>query len=158
MELLWIGVLMGIGGTLAMDVWAVVLNRVAGLPTPNWGNVGRWAAHVPRGTVFHGSIARSAPVSGEVGIGWAFHYAVGIVYGVAFVIIAGPDWLADPSFLPIWIFSLLTIAAGWFLLHPGMGLGWALSRTETPWKGRFLGLLAHSAFALGMWTVALVLG
>lgn len=158
MDLLWIGVLMGIGGTLAMDVWAIALNRGAGLPLPNWGNVGRWAAHVPRGTVFHDSIADAAPVEGETRIGWAFHYAVGIVYGVVFLLIAGQDWLAAPSFLPIWIFSILTIAAGWFLLQPGMGLGWALGRTATPWKGRALGLVAHTAFALGMWVVAVALG
>lgn len=158
MDLLWIGVLMGIGGTLAMDVWAMALNRAVGLPLPNWGNVGRWAAHVPRGTVFHDSIADATPVARETGIGWAVHYGVGIVYGVVFLLFAGQGWLAAPSFLPIWIFSILTIAAGWFLLQPGMGLGWALGRTETPWKGRALGLLAHTAFALGMWIVAVALG
>lgn len=156
MELLWVGVLMGIGGTLAMDIWAIALNRTAGLPLPNWGNVGRWAAHVPRGTVFHDSISDAEPVPQETGIGWAVHYGVGIVYGVVFMLLAGQDWLTHPAFLPVWVFSILTIAAGWFLLQPGMGLGWALSRTPAPWKGRWLGLLAHTAFAIGMWVVALV--
>jgi hypothetical protein len=156
MDLLIIGVLMGIGGTAAMDVWAIALNRAVGLPLPNWGNVGRWAAHVPRGTVFHESIGAAEPVADELRIGWAVHYGVGILYGVLFLLLAGQGWLANPTFLVLWVFSILTIAAGWFLLHPGMGLGYALSRTENPMKGRILGLMAHTSFALGMWLVALV--
>ena len=70
-----------------------------------------------------------------------------------FVLLAGAEWLANPTFLPLWIFALLTIAAGWFLLQPGMGLGWAAANTPSPWKVRIMGLLAHTAFALGMWAV-----
>ncbi|SPF78254.1 DUF2938 domain-containing protein [Pseudoprimorskyibacter insulae] len=155
MGLIWTGVLMGIGGTAAMDVWAMVLNKLAGQPKPNWANPGRWFAHLFRGRVFHDDIARSEPVSGELALGWAFHYLVGIIYGVVFVLLVGPGWLAEPTFLPVWIWGLLTIVGGWCLLHPGMGLGWFLSRTPRPWKGRAMGLVAHTVFALGMWAVAL---
>jgi hypothetical protein len=146
---------MGVAGTLAMDLWALFLNRVAGQPLPNWAMPGRWLAHVFRGRVFHEAIAGAAPVERELPLGWAFHYGVGIVYGVAFAALAGPDWLANPTFLPVWIFALVTISAGWFLLQPGMGLGWAASRTPRPWKVRGLGLLAHTVFGLGMWGAAL---
>ena len=151
-----VGVLMGIGGTLAMDVWAVILRQFFGQPMPNWGNVGRWATEVPKGRVFHDDIGSVSPVAGETGIGWAVHYGVGILYGVLFLMIAGPAWLAGTAFLPLWIFSLITIAAGWFLLQPGLGLGWAASRTPNPWRARIMGLVAHTVFALGMWVVALV--
>jgi hypothetical protein len=53
------------------------------------------------------------------------------------------------------VFSVLTIAAGWFVLQPGMGLGWAAAKTPAPWKARGFGLLAHTVFGLGMWAVAL---
>ena len=153
MELIWAGILMGIGGTVAMDIWALVLNRAFGQGLPNWGNVGRWAANLP--TLFHDDIGQVPPVQGETAIGWAVHYGVGILYGVIWALLAGSAWLAAPTFVPVWIFALVTIAAGWFLLHPGLGLGWALSKTEAPWKGRFLGLIAHTAFGLGMYAVAL---
>ena len=145
------GILMGIGGTLAMDIWAIILRSVAGLPLPNWAMPGRWLAHVLRGKVFHRDIGAAEPVGGELWLGWAFHYGVGIIYGIAFLFIFGVQWLADPSFLPLWIFSIVTIAAGWFLLQPGMGLGWAASKTPNPWKVRGLGLSAHTVFACGMW-------
>ena len=149
-----LGIIMGVGGTVAMDIWALIQHWIFKMPLPNWGNPGRWFAHLPK--IFHDDISKSPPVKNEVAIGWAFHYTVGIIYGIAWILIAGEAWIANPTFLPLWIFALATIAAGWFLLHPGMGLGWALSKTATPWKGRFLGLVAHTIFGLGMWLPALI--
>lgn len=157
MGLITVGMLMGLGGTVAMDIWAEVLNRAFGQPKPNWANVGRWSGHTLRGTLFHDSIAEAAPVASENAVGWAVHYGVGVLYGVVFVLLAGAGWVAAPTFLPVWIFALITIAAGWFLLQPGMGLGWAASRTEAPWKARGMGLIAHTVFGLGMYLTALVL-
>ena len=157
MGLITVGILMGLGGTLAMDLWAVLLHRALGQPKPNWANVGRWSGHTMRGKLFHDDIAVAEPVPSELKLGWAVHYGVGVAYGVIFVLLAGKDWVADPTFLPVWIFALITIAAGWFLLQPGMGLGWALSRTPRPWKGRIMGLVAHTVFGLGMFLTALAL-
>jgi hypothetical protein len=156
-ELILTGALLGLGATVAMDLWALVLNRVAGVPMANWAAVGRWVWHLRGGVVFHDDIAAVPPVSGELRLGWIFHYAVGAVYGIAFLLIVGAGWLASPTLLPAWIFSILTIAAGWFLLQPGLGLGWAASRTDAPWKVRGLGLAAHTVFGLGLWAMALVL-
>jgi hypothetical protein len=141
-----------------MDIWAEVLSRVPGQGRPNWANVGRWFAHLSRGKLFHDDINRAQAVRGELPLGWAVHYGVGIIYGVIFALIAGASWLAAPGFLPVWIFGIVTIAAGWFLLQPGMGLGWALSKTDAAWSGRVKGLIAHTVFALGMWIVALLIG
>lgn len=154
--MIWIGAVMGIAGTAAMDIWAWFLARLGVAAFPNWAMPGRWLAHVFRGRVWHEDIGHAAPVSGELTLGWAFHYGVGIAYGVIFVWIAGAGWLAAPSFPPVWAFSIITIAAGWFLLQPGMGLGWAAAKTPNPWKVRILGLAAHTMFALGMFAVALM--
>jgi hypothetical protein len=80
-----------------------------------------------------------------------------VVYGVFFALLAGPDWISAPTFLPVFIYALLTIVGGWFLLHPGLGLGWAVSKAENPNKVRILGLLSHSVFGLGLWLVGLLL-
>ena len=156
-DMIWIGIVMGLAGTAAMDLWALLLGRF-GQPLPNWAMPGRWLGHVFRGRLFHDDIATAAPVPRELALGWAFHYAVGVIYGVVFVLLAGPGWVEAPSFLPLWIFSLITIAASWFLLQPGLGLGWAASRTPNPWKVRIMGLIAHTVFALGMWVGVLVVG
>ena len=155
-DILISGVLMGVLATGAMDLWALALNRFAGQPLPNWAMPGRWVAHVTRGSVFHDAIADAAHVEGELHIGWAFHYAVGIVYGIALAAIMGPAWLAQPTLLPALLFSLLMVGFGWFLLQPGMGLGWAASKTPNPWKVRVMNLAAHTVFALGLWMGAWV--
>ena len=151
------GILMGIGATVLMDIWAVTLNRMAGVALPNWAMVGRWFAHLPQGKLFHDAIGDADPVPGEATIGWAAHYGVGVLYGVVFVLIAGGGWLTSPTLLPAWIFSIITVGAGWFLLQPGMGLGWAASKTPSPWTVRGLNLAGHTVFGLGMWGVALAL-
>ena len=155
-EIIMAGLLMGILATGAMDLWALGLNRFAGQPLPNWAMPGRWAAHLTRGTVFHNAIAEAEYVPGELQIGWAFHYAVGIIYGIALAVIMGPGWLAQPTFLPAFIFSILMVGFGWFLLQPGMGLGWAASKTPNPRKVRAMNLAAHTVFALGLWVGAFV--
>ncbi len=153
--MIWTGVVMGLAGTLAMDLWAWLLS-LAGQRKPNWAMPGRWLGHVFRGRVFHDDIGAAEPVERELSLGWALHYGVGVLYGVVFVLLAGRDWLAATTFLPLWVFSVLTIAAGWFLLQPGMGLGWAASKTPNPWKTRLMGLIAHTMFAAGMWLGAML--
>ena len=155
-EIVTTGIVMGVLATGAMDIWALALNRFAGQPLPNWAMPGRWVSHLPRGVVFHNAIADAEPVTGELQIGWAFHYAVGIIYGIFLAAVMGPDWLAQPTFMPAFVFSILMVGFGWFLLQPGMGLGWAASRTPNPWKVRVVNLVAHTVFALGLWVGALL--
>lgn len=157
LQLIIFGTAIGVGATLAMDVWAIVLNRVAGLPLPNWANVGRWFWHLGRGRVFHDDISNATPHPRELSIGWGAHYGVGVIYGIAFLFIMGANWMNTPTFPAAWIFSIVMVGAGWFLLQPGMGLGWAASRTPNPWKVRGLNLVAHTIFALGLWGTALLI-
>lgn len=157
MSLIVQSLIIGIAGTAAMDLWALALNRATGNPLPNWGLVGRWFAWVPRGRIFHGDITRTPPVRNERAIGWLAHYATGIIYAAALILIAGEAWAANPTFLPAFATGMITIAAGWFLLAPGMGAGWAASKTSNPAKSRLLNIAAHTAFALGLWAGALVL-
>jgi hypothetical protein len=157
LHILLIGALIGIGGTVAMDVWAVILWKGFGEGAPNYAAVGRWTYHLKNGTVFHDSIGKAAPYAHEQALGWAFHYFVGIVYGIVLALFMGQAWLAAPTLLPALIWGIVTIAAGWFFLHPGLGLGWMASKAPNPTKVRAMGLIAHAVFALGMWIAALLL-
>ena len=156
-ELIWRGSIIGIGATLAMDLWAMFLTLAFRQPKANWAPVGRWFYHLKFGTVFHQTIADAAPYRHEQALGWIAHYAVGIAYGIILVLALGSSWLAEPTLLPAWIWAIATVAAGWFLLQPGLGLGWAASKTPNPNKVRALNLLAHTAFGLGLWLTALLI-
>lgn len=156
-EIVWRGIAMGIGGTVFMDIWAIILHRLFRQPAPNWGPVGRWFWHLPKGKVFHDSIGTASPYEHEVALGWISHYAVGILYGIILAMIAPQGWFAAPSFILPWIVGIVTVGAGWFLLQPGLGIGCAASKTPNPTKVRILNLVAHTIFALGMFVAALVI-
>lgn len=157
LDLIINGTLIGIGATIVMDVWVLVLARFFGQARPNWGLVGRWFWHLLDGQIFHDDISLSPAYKHEVFLGWFGHYAVGILYGIIFALYAGAVWFANPMFLPVWIFGILTVAAGWFLLQPGLGIGWAASRLPNAAHVRILNLAAHTLFAIGMYATALLL-
>lgn len=155
-DIVWRSVAIGIGATVLMDIWAIFLHRAFAQPRPNWGPVGRWVWHL-RSKVFHDDIGDAAPYAHEVALGWAFHYAVGIAYGIILVLLAGTAWLAAPTFLPAFILGMVTVGAGWFLLAPGMGAGWAASKRPNPMQVRALNLVSHTVFALGLYGTALLI-
>jgi len=157
MGLLVKGVVIGVGATVLMDLWAIVLWKVFGQARPNWGPVGRWFWHLKEGTVFHDDIGRADPYANERALGWIGHYAIGILYGVILALLVGERWFAAPTFLPAFILGIVTVGAGWFLLQPGLGLGVAASRLPNANKVRALNLVAHTVFALGLYGTALLL-
>lgn len=151
------GAFIGLCATILMDLWHVALGRIPGQKRANWAPVGRWAWHLRSGAVFHDDIALVAPYRYELALGWGVHYAIGVLYGVIFALIIGNGWFAAPRFIPAWIFGIVTVAAGWFLLQPGLGLGWAASRAPNPAKVRALNLVAHTVFAIGLYGAALLI-
>lgn len=155
-DILWRSVVIGIGATVLMDIWAIFLNAAFAQPRSNWGLVGRWVWHL-RNKIFHEDIGEATPYAHETALGWAFHYLVGIVYGIILVALAGTAWLAAPTFLPAFILGMVTVGAGWFLLAPGMGAGWAASKRPNPMQIRALNLMSHTVFALGLFGTALLI-
>jgi hypothetical protein len=152
------GALLGFGANVLFDLWQHGLARATGQPPPNWAAIGRWFRHLARGRVFHADIGAAAPGEPERALGWIGHYVVGVTYGMVFALIVGPDWLAAPRLLPALAFGLATVAFGWFLLQPGLGLGWAASKAPNPGKVRLTNLAGHAVFGLGLWLTGLVLG
>ncbi|MBO9098735.1 MULTISPECIES: DUF2938 domain-containing protein [unclassified Rhizobium] len=156
-DIFWRCLVIGIGATIFMDLWAILYARLSGSGMPNWAPVGRWFYHLSHGTVFHDDINASAPYAHELALGWIGHYAVGIAYAFLLVAITGPGWLQAPTFLVAWIWAIVTVAAGWFLLQPGLGIGWAASKTPNPNNARLLNLVAHTVFGFGLYGTALLI-
>lgn len=156
-DIIWSGAVIGIGATILMDLWALFLNRAFGVGLPNWGMVGRWVWALRTGKLFHDDIGEAPRYANELALGWAFHYLVGIVYGIALVLFVGAPWLAAPTFPPAFIWGIVTVAGGWFLLAPGMGAGWAASKRPNPMRVRGMNLLAHTVFAIGLFGTALLI-
>lgn len=156
-DLLVRGALIGLFATAAINLWAWVLWRLNGTPRPNRAMMGRWFAHIPRGKVFHDSIAAAPAILHETRIGWICHICVGATFGMMLAVMTGRDWLAHPTLWPALIWGIVTVGFGWFLMQPGMGAGIAGSRTPDPWKVRRSSLLGHVVFGLALWLGALIL-
>jgi hypothetical protein len=157
LDFLWRSLVIGIGGTVAMDLWALLLTAVVGMPLPNWGLVGRWFAHLTKGAFLHKDIAEAQAIPNETALGWFAHYSTGVIYAAALIIFAGPEWIANPTFLPAWILGLVTVGAGWFILQPGMGAGWAASLRPNPMRIRALNIISHTVFAAGLFGTAFII-
>jgi len=147
--------LIGLVATATMDLWALLLAQF-GVPGSPWGLVGRWVGHMPRGRFLHASIAQAQPVPGELAIGWATHYAIGIAYAAAFALIVGLAWARQPTLLPALAFGVATVAAPLFVMQPAMGSGIAASKTPAPGKTRLRSIANHTVFGAGLYLAAVL--
>lgn len=149
-------VLIGGFATAVLDLWAILLNRLFGTPLANWAMVGRWVRHLPRGRVVHSSMDAAQGFANELTVGWIFHYAVGVLFAAAMLVI-WPDWARTPTLWPPLIVGWVTILCGWLILAPGMGGGIAHCRRANAGQARRLNLAGHTVFGLAMWIAGLAL-
>jgi hypothetical protein len=157
MTFLLYAILIGAGATVVMDLWVLFRTRVLGVPPVNYRVLGRWIGHFPQGRFVHDNIAKASPVPGELAIGWAAHYAIGVVFAALLLAIFGLDWARQPTPLPALAVGLATVAAPLFIMQPGMGMGIAASKTPNPATARLRSLVVHAVFGIGLYLSALLL-
>lgn len=151
------GILMGLGATLAFDLWALFLKRTFQVTPSNICLVGRWLRYMPGGTLTHANIGAAPPKRLECVVGWIAHYLIGAGFGLAFVAVAGFSWLQHPTPLPALAYGVATVLAPFLIMQPAMGLGVAASRSPRPWQARLRSVLNHMAFGGGLYLSALLL-
>lgn len=72
--------LVGVGGTLVLDLLQRIQQRFLGVPVVNRAMVGRWIGHMPCGTFVQHAIGKAVPIAGARAISWTFHYLIGTGY------------------------------------------------------------------------------
>ena len=127
----------GAGATLVMDGWSLVRKRVLGMPSMDYGLVGRWLAYLPRGRFRHERIAATPPVRGEQVIGWAAHYLIGIAFAGLLLALWGIDWARHPTLGPALIVGIGSVAAPFLVM-----------------QARVQSLVTHAIFGLGLYAAA----
>lgn len=145
--------LIGVGATALLDLWLAVLRRL-GVPTGSFALIGRWVAHMARGEFAHASINKADPVRHEAALGWATHYAVGVLFAGVLVALQGAGWAHRPTFLPALLTGVATVVMPLFVMQPAMGSGFAASKTPTPLKNCARSLANHAVFGVGMYLAA----
>ncbi|KEY60989.1 DUF2938 domain-containing protein [Serratia sp. DD3] len=157
MDVLLRAVLIGIGATLVMDLWALLQKRFFNIPSLNYQLVGRWLGHMPSGKFFHHTIMQTTQVSGEKALGWTAHYAIGVVFSLIFIYLMGQDWLEHPTFLAALVMGIISVIAPFFIMQPGFGFGLAASKTPQPNIARQRSLIAHGSYGVGIYLSAVLL-
>jgi hypothetical protein len=145
----------GIGATLVLDLWNLLLKRAFGLPSLSYCLLGRWFRHMLKGTVRHASITAAPAQRFECPVGWIAHYTIGVVFALVFVAWRSGDWLARPTLLPALLYGLATVVFPFFIMQPSFGLGVAASRTPDPTQARLKSLATHTIFGLGLYLCGL---
>lgn len=151
MNYLLCSLIVGVVATMVMDLWGVLRKPLFGMHAADYRLVGRWLAHLARGRFQHESIAKSPSASGEVALGWAGHYLLGIAFAAAFLLIVGTDWIRAPTPVRPLIFGLVTVLVPFLVMQPSMGMGVAASRTPRPSAARIQSLLTHAVFGAGLY-------
>jgi hypothetical protein len=156
MDMIIRAVVIGVGATLVMDLWAILLRRGFGIRSLDYAMVGRWLGHMPAGRFAHASIAAAPAVPGERAIGWTAHYAIGVLFAALMVAAAGND-ARQPALGLALLTGLLTMAAPFFIMQPSMGMGVAASRAPRPNIARLRSLATHMVFGTGLYASAWML-
>ncbi len=145
--------LIGVGATAVMDAWAALLRRF-GVPSLNFALLGRWLGHMPQGRWMHESIARAAPVRGELLLGWGAHYSIGVAFSALLLSTAGLRWARSPSLVPALAVGVVTVLAPLLVLQPALGAGIASTRTPAPLFNSAKSLVTHTVFGVGLYLAA----
>lgn len=149
--------IIGIGATLTFDLWAQFLKFAFKITPSNICMVGRWLLYMPGGIFRHSNINKVPEKKGECLAGWIAHYMIGITLALIFVLLAGEEWLINPTVIPAIVFGIVTVIAPLFIMQPAFGFGFAASKTPNPGQARLRSLMNHAAFGVGLYLFAILI-
>lgn len=155
---LCIAILVGIGATLIMDIWAVFLQRAFAISSLSFCLVGRWLGHMICGKFSHEKIAAATKIPAECMLGWLAHYLIGVIFALILVVSASEDWLVNPTLSPALLMGLLTLAIPFLIMQPALGLGIAAAKTPNPTQARIKSTATHLVFGVGLYVSAWIIG
>ena len=148
-----VGSTVGILATITMDVVAPIALRfgIAGRGPRRTGPdlIGRWIGYLLRGKFRHTDILQTPPLRGELVLGLAAHYLIGIVLTLVYLGLLVMARIT-PTALSAILYGTATTVLPWFLMFPSQGMGW-LGR-DTPGDAHLAraSLFNHIIFGLGI--------
>ena len=149
-------IVIGIGATFTMDVYAFIL-KLFGIKGLDYRFLGRWIGHFFNGKFFHIKIFNAPQIKFEQFIGQIAHYTIGVAFAFLLVILFEKKWLDNPSLFPALIIGLVTMIAPFFIMQPAFGFGIAGSNLPDPNKARMMSLIIHCIYGFGLFAMALLL-
>jgi hypothetical protein len=148
-----VDVFVGILATVTMDVVAVIALRlgIAGRGPRRTGPdlIGRWIGYLLRGKFKHTDILQTPPLRGELVLGLAAHYLIGIALTLMYLGLLVVTH-ATPTALSAILYGTATTALPWFLMFPSQGMGWLGRNAPGDAHLARVSLFNHIIFGLGI--------
>ncbi|KJY67856.1 DUF2938 family protein [Vibrio nigripulchritudo] len=149
-EIVLQALVIGVGATAFMDVFAWLQKRLLNLPSLDYSWVGRWMLCMRKGQFMHSSIMATPAQRGETVLGWVAHYAIGIAF-VWIMLCVHPQWTESPSLVVALFTGFVSVAAPFLIMQPAFGLGVAAQNTPKPNMARIRSVVAHLSFGFGIY-------
>ena len=155
-----VGVIVGVLATVTMDVVALIAHRLgmaSHRPRRTGPDlIGRWVGYLLQGKFRHTDILQTPPLRGELLLGFAAHYSIGIVLTLGYLGLFAVAH-ATPTALSAVLYGMATTVLPWFIMFPSQGMGW-LGR-DAPGDVHLprASLFNHIVFGLGiaLWTAVI---
>lgn len=150
MDLIIMGVIAGVSGTLAMDLLNYLFSRTGVILKIDVRMIGRMSAGWARGRFCYRNPGELEKVANESLIGYITHYGIGVGLAVPFVF--GWAFLVEAPVSPAWTlcYGVATTAASWFAVYPSMGFGLFGIRSPEGIRAPLSSLANHLFFGTGM--------
>jgi len=149
-NLVLMGVVAGVVGTLVMDTLNYLLARTGLLLKIDIGMIGRMTAGWIHGRFRYGHPGEMEQDANEMLYGYITHYTISVAFALIYVF--GWDLLVGGPASPLWalIFGVATTVAPQFLVLPSMGLGVFGRRSPEGIRAPLSSLANHLFFGMGM--------
>ncbi len=144
------GVISGFVATLILDLFNLSLNYSYNIDKPKWNFLGRYFLGYKKGKYIRKTLQDDNEEDNELFWGYIFHYLIGIIYGVIYVLsnLLITDY---PSLLIAYVFGLFTVFGAWCYLMPfAYNLGFFASKSDQQFKILVQNLIGHFIFGTGL--------
>ena len=144
------GIISGLFATIIFDLYQLSLNYAYGIEKPKWNLLGRYFLGYKEGKFIRETLIDDEELYNELFWGYFFHYLIGILYGIVFVIL-NFSLFDYPSILLAYIFGFSTVLGAWCFLMPfAYNLGFFASKSEERPNLLVQNLIAHFVFGTGL--------
>jgi uncharacterized membrane protein YeaQ/YmgE (transglycosylase-associated protein family) len=156
MNLIFIGLLAGVLGTLVMDLLNYLFARAGIISKIDIGMIGRMAAGWTRGHFYYNHPDEVKKIDNEVFYGYLAHYGIGVGFSLPYVL--GWNLLIGgiPSPESSILYGIATTAGSWLFIYPSIGQGVCGLRSAEGIRSCLSSLANHLFFGIGM-AIALAL-
>jgi hypothetical protein len=150
MNLVVLGIVTGVFGTLVMDSLNLLFARNGIISKIDMGMLGRMAMGWAHGRFRYRNPSEMKQVANEMLYGYITHYTIGVSLALPYVL--GWDLMVGGPASPAWalVYGITTTIASWFFVYPSLGLGVFGLRSPEGIKSTLSSLANHLFFGIGM--------